>query len=338
MTRSRARTRPLALTLALALASACVGLNFGNDEQCKDACKNALICGFLPSALGHGATEAEALADCERLCRASPRDEGTADLLECLSFRSEDDGLVDTDWCDDRDHRNYVAGKVCGFSETCLKDDPGKTRVLGDVDLEVALISLADFDYIYGNGAAVTLYEDLDADREAGFVRSCNVGLCGPQHCSQYDDESVCEPVLCGLESLPIRRACNDLSVLAIDLVVDQYGRDKPARQTLLDEASATTCKESSLVFDSATYHIKPGPLRASARVTGILPAAMLKQIDYDVGAASDDELVEYCLEFVGMNMLGRAGEGLVLVPFGDIEEILAYLTDRDVTIPRCDR
>jgi len=314
------------------VASACAGLDFGSDEGCAAACATASVCGLLPSALGYGASEAESIADCVRLCSDSPRDDHAGSILGCLLGTSTFEG-DSSGWCANPEDSNYATGTSCSAAVACLSSAYGDTQVLPEIELEVALITLSDFDATFGKGAAAALYLGVG---EA--VQSCTTALCGRSSCEQKGgdiDGLACDDAMCRKEPLRIRETCAELAARVIDLAVIQADVP-PANQGLLDESTAFTCDVSSAVFTSAQYHLRPGPVRAFADVAGILTAAELGLLGYPTGDAADDAELEYCLRFAGMNMNARGGDNLLLVPIGDIDDVTAHLTPYGVTVPPC--
>mgnify|MGYP000446865499 CR=1 FL=1 len=178
----------LRLTFVLAgLASACAGFNVGSSEGCADACATALACGFLPSGLGYGVDKDAAVADCERRCGQSPRDDGdTTTLLSCLDGSWETPDEI-TAWCVDAEASMLAGDLTCATAARCLATEFKGGRLTGDVGLEVSLISFSDFGTYFGDDALAALYAEPTSP-----LSSCTEALCGAEDCvddSVSDDE-----------------------------------------------------------------------------------------------------------------------------------------------------
>ncbi len=316
--------RRLALALA-GFASACAGFNVGSSEGCADACATAFSCGFLPSGLGYGATKEAAVADCERRCGQSPRnDDDIGLILSCLdgSWGAPDDV---TAWCVDAE----IGGDLtCATAALCLGTEFKGSQLAGDVGLEVSLISFTDFVTYFSDDALGGLYGE-----QTSPLSSCTRALCGADDCT--DDsigEDVCDTTLCGRERVKTGSICGELGVAVVELGA-QSRKGPPVTQVLADDTDSDLCKAASRIFASEDYNIQPGPSRAFARISGRLPASELARIDV---AAVDDEdgAADYCLVFPGMTVTLRAGQNLVLVPVGTIDDLVLA----GLRVPVCER
>lgn len=313
-------------SLALAgFASACAGFYVGSIEGCADACATAFTCGFLPSALGYGPNKEAAVADCERRCGQSPRDDDEIGLiLGCLdgSWGAPDDV---TAWCVDAE----VGGDLtCATAALCLATEFKGNHLVGDVGLEVSLISFTDFVTYFSDDALAGLYTE-----QTSPLSSCARTLCGADDCT--DDsigEEVCDTTLCGRERVKTGSICGDLGVAVVELGA-QGRKGPPVTQVLGDDTTSDVCKAASRSFAPEDYNIQPGPSRAFARVSGRLPASELARIG--IAAVDDEEgAADYCLVFPGMTVTLRAGQNLILVPVGTIDDLaLAGLR-----VPVCER
>lgn len=310
------RLRRPAFALAL-LASACAGFNVGSDEGCAAACASAHACGFLPSGLGYGPTSDAALADCERRCHKSPRDDDDITrLLGCLDGSWQGREEV-TAWC--LDPESALAGDLgCATASACLASEFKGSQLQGDVHIEVSLISFDDFGMSFGDDALAELY--VAASK---VVSSCDAALCGRQQCA--DDSEVdlpCDAALCGRQRVKTGSICTELGARVIEL--DVLGRrGPPVTQVLLDDSDGSACMESALTFTAEEYNVEPGPARASARASGRLPASELARIG--ISAVDDEEgSADYCVRFPGMTRTLRTGENVLLVPVGSIDDLVA--------------
>lgn len=308
--------------LALAgLVSACAGFYVGSAEGCEAGCAAAHSCGFLPSGLGYGVDSATAIADCERRCGKSPRDQADiATILSCLDgtwARKEVSA-----WCTDPEAGELAGDLGCATASACLAAEFPDGRLLGDVAVEVSLISLADFTMVFGEDALAGLYGASTAEP----ITSCVPALCGAEDCAAgMGGERPCDTTMCGRERVKTGMTCGDLGAVAIELGV--IGRDgPPSTQVLLDDDAvdgAKECKEASRLFPAEDYELRPGPARAFARVNGRLPASELLRIG--VSAVDDEDgAAVYCLAFPGMTATLRAGQNVLLVPIGTIDELAA--------------
>lgn len=324
----------LALLLA-GVASACAGLNVGSDEGCAAACAVAEGCGFLPSNLGYDPAPIRAVDDCERRCRQSPRDDpAVATLLECLGGTwTPPDGVEVVAWCDDLTGTSaYVDGLTCATAATCLERGLPGAALQGEVTLQVVLISFADYATLIPETPIAQLYADA-----LGEVASCSAALCGKNECAvtnAADDaaELPCNDALCRAGMYKDIQVCDELGATSIEVLVAEQSK-RPASQLLYDANESAACDESSVTFDNLTYALRPGPIQTYARVRGALPAAELAQLpgvfeDTDTdgtdGTDTDAAPVDYCLQFVGMNVTVRGGENIALVPIGPIAEVAA--------------
>ena len=311
------RLRRLAFALAL-LASACAGFNVGSDEGCAAACASAHACGFLPSGLGYGPTRDAARADCERRCGQSPRDDDDiTQILSCLdgSWETKDEL---TAWCLDAEESELAGDLTCATASRCLATEFKGSRLQGDVHVEVSLISFHDFTMIFSDDELAELYA-----APAEVLSSCAEALCGPMECADDSDvDHPCDATLCGRQRVKTGSICDDLGARVIELDV-QGRRGPPVTQVLLDDSDGSTCMESTLTFAAEDYNVEPGPARASARESGRLPASELARIGI---SAVDDEQgsADYCIRFPGMTRTLRAGQNVLLVPFGTIDELVA--------------
>ena len=331
MTRAR---RHLALLLA-GLASACAGLNVGSDDGCAETCAAAYSCGFLPSILGYGPDAEAAVTDCERRCERSPReDPAVLRILECLRGTAEVPGDV-LGWCLDADTPAYTTGRACAAAASCLLDASQGVQLVSGVSLAVSMISFADYEAVFGEGSVSQLYAD-----DEGEVQSCLPALCGPTDCARSRKLDLpCDDIMCRNTGTRTVKACDQLQVSALDILVAERGAPV-ATLELLDETDSTECKQATATFDNATYHLNPGPARTYARFSGELPASELARLrdppgdtDTDTSDTSDpgdttdtdDTSTKYCLTFTGMNVTLRGGENAALVPIGGIDDIIRY-------------
>lgn len=302
------------------LASACAGFNVGSDEGCVEACATAHSCGFLPSGLGYGADSELAIADCERRCGQSPRDGEIGQILSCLDGSWEAPEELDA-WCVDDPESALVGDLTCASASQCLSSEFPGGRLQGDVHVEVSLISLGDFTTAFSTAALAELYEPRPAT-----ISSCDAALCGMADCADDSDiDHPCDATLCGRERVKTGTVCSDLGAGVIELGVDgRYG--PPITQVLLDdddEVVGKECKEATRTFAAEDYDVRPGPARAFARVSGRLPASELARIG--VSAVDDkDGTAPYCLSFPGMTATLRAGQNILLVPVGTIDDLEA--------------
>lgn len=320
--------RPLGLAAAL-LLGACAGLIVEPPADCAGACAVAYDCGFLPGALGHGDSPETARDDCLRLCNQSPADDPTvAALVACTAATG------DTGWCADEAADNYAAGLQCAATVECINAARlGGDALLGDVDLDISLITLDDFVLNFDLATLTGLY------REPTTTRTCAAALCGDETCTRTDDDAAaapCDATMCGKGMFQIGKTCEDLAATAIEVITYQAGAPQ-ASQVLLDD-TASDCKVSRALFTSDVYRLRPGPVRALARVSGTLPAGELKRIDYPIPdeVMNDADLVDYCLAFLGMHVQARSGDTRALVPIGDIDAILNHLPDPDLRPVPC--
>ncbi len=329
MTSHRLRRR-LALLLT-ALASACAGLNVGDDSGCAESCAVAYTCGFLPSSLGYGLTAEAALADCERRCGASPRDdESVTAILGCLqgTLASPDTPLA---WCLDAEDPAHATGEQCAAATACFSYALPDVPLVATVDLEVSMISFADYEALFGAGSVAALYADNTPE-----VHSCSPALCGPSDCMRRGDDRPCDDSMCRSKETQTVKACDQLQVSALDILVEERGA-AIATLELLDETDSTECKEATAVFATETYHLNPGPARVHARFSGELPTAQLELLRVEdetttgepgepgESGESGEPTSKYCLQFVGMSVTLRGGENAALVPIGGVEDIIKY-------------
>ena len=319
MTRVRRR---LALLLA-GLASACAGLNTGREDGCAETCAAAYTCGFLPSILGYAADAEAAVTDCERRCERSPREDlAVLRILECLQGTADvpDDVLG---WCDDPDSPAYAPGLACAAAASCLLDASQGVQLVSGVSLSVSMISFADYEAVFGAGSVAQLYSD-----DMGEVHSCQPALCGPADCMRSQKLDLpCDDIMCRTTSTQTVKACDQLQVSALDIVVAERGA-AVATIELLDETDSSECKQATATFDNATYHLNPGPARTYARFSGELPASELARLRAPDDADTEDPAdtpTRYCLTFVGMRVTLRGGENAALVPIGGIDDIIQY-------------
>lgn len=328
MTRARRR---LALLLA-GLASACAGLDTGRDDGCAETCAAAYTCGFVPSILGYAADAETAVTDCERRCKQSPReDPAVARVLECLPGTAEPAGGV-LAWCLDADDDAYATGLACATAAACLTKAAQGVRLVSGVSLSVSMISFADYEAVFGDGSVSRLYAD-----DMGEVHSCSPALCGPEDCMRSRRLDLpCDDSMCRSGDTRTVKACDQLQVSALDILVAERGAPI-ATLELLDETGSTECKQATAVFDNATYHLNPGPVRTYARFSGELPASELARLrdppgdtatdtdPNDPGDTGDTTATKYCLTFAGMSVTLRGGENAALVPIGGIDDIIRY-------------
>lgn len=306
----------LALLLA-GLASACAGFNVGSSDGCAEACATALACGFLPSGLGYGADKDAAVADCERRCGQSPRgDEDIGLILRCLDNSWEAPGKL-TAWCTDAGASTQAGDLTCVTAALCLATEFKGSRLTGDVGLEISLISFSDFETYFGDEALPPLYAETTSP-----LSSCADALCGHDDCT-HDSVSAetCDATLCGRERVKTGSICDDLGAVVVEL--GAQGRSgPPVTQVLADDTNPDVCMEASRVFGSDDYHLEPGPSHAFARISGRLPASELARIGI---AAMDDEdgAADYCLVFPGMTVTLSAGQNIVLVPIGTVDDMV---------------
>lgn len=306
------------LVFALAgLASACAGFNVGSSEGCADACATALACGFLPSGLGYGADKDAAVADCERRCGQSPREDGDIGIiLSCLDGSWETPDEI-TAWCGDSEASTLAGDLTCATAARCLATEFKGSRLTGDVGLEVSLISFSDFGTYFGDDALPGLYAEPTSP-----LSSCAEALCGTEDC--VDDspgDDICDTTLCGRERVKTGSICEDLGAMVVEL--GAQGRSgPPVTQVLADDTDTDVCKEASQTFAAEDYQLEPGPSRAFARVSGRLPASELARID--IAAVDDvDGAADYCLVFPGMTVTLHAGQNVVLVPVGTVDDMV---------------
>ncbi|MBK7828833.1 hypothetical protein [Nannocystis sp.] len=306
------------LALALGLfASACAGFNVGSDEGCAAACASAHACGFLPSGLGYGPTSDAALADCERRCGQSPRDDDDiTQILSCLDGSWETKEEL-TAWCLDSEESDLAGDLTCATAVRCFATEFKGSRLQGDVHIEVSLISLDDFVTAFDDDALTELYAAPER-----VLSSCAEALCGHQDCADDSTDHPCDATLCGQQRVNIGSICSEQGARVIEIDV-QGRRGPPVTQVLLDDSEGSSCKESTLTFTAEDYNVEPGPARASARIGGRLPASELARIG--VTAVDDEEgSADYCLRFPGMTRTLRAGQNVLLVPVGTIDELVA--------------
>lgn len=332
MTRTRRR---LALLLA-GLASACAGLNTGDADGCAESCAAAYACGFLPSILGYAGDAEAAVTDCERRCTQSPRDDpAVASVLECMQGTAElsQDFMP---WCLDEDDPAYPTGLACATAAACLLAAAQGVQLVSGVSLAVSMISFADYEAVFGEGSVARLYA-----YDMGEVQSCAPALCGPADCMRSTLLDLpCDDTMCRSTGTQTVKACDQLQVSALDILVAERGASV-AMLELLDETDSTECKQATANFDNATYRLNPGPVRTYARFSGQLPAAELARLAEleattgdatgDTGDATgdttgaDDTPTKYCLTFAGMSVTLRGGDNAALVPIGGIDDILRY-------------
>jgi hypothetical protein len=329
MTRVRRR---LGLLLA-GLVSACAGLNTGSDDGCAKTCATAYTCGFLPSILGYGPDAEVAVTDCERRCKQSPREDlAVLRILECLQGTADVPADV-LGWCLDADAPAYTTGLDCAAAASCLLDASQGVQLVSGVSLAVSMVSFADYEAAFGEGSVAQLYTD-----DMGEVQSCRPALCGPIDCMRSRKTALpCDDAMCRTTGTRIVKACDQLQVSALDILVAERGAPV-ATLELLDETDSTECKQATATFDNATYHLNPGPARTYARFTGELPASELARLldppgdtdtdTTDTGDTTDTDdtaPTRYCLTFAGMAVTLRGGENAALVPIGGIDDILRY-------------
>lgn len=298
-------------------AAACAGFNVGSSEGCAEACATALACGFLPSGLGYGANEGAAVADCERRCGQSPREDDDIGLiLRCLDGSWEAPDEV-TAWCVAGEASTLAGDLTCATAARCLATEFKSSQLIGDVGLEISLIAFSDFETYFGDDALPGLYAETTTP-----LSSCADALCGADDCTNDSaSDETCDTTLCGHERVKTGSICEDLGALVVEL--GAQGRNGPAvTQVLADDTNPDVCMEASRVFDAKDYHLEPGPSRAFARVSGRLPASELARIDV-VAADDDDGAADYCLVFPGMTVTLAAGQNIVLVPVGTVDDLV---------------
>jgi hypothetical protein len=311
--------RALALLLTGA-AAACAGLDIADSDGCPEICATAYTCGFLPSALGYDPDTALATADCERRCKHTPHDDPQFTLLHaCLggALAASDDALP---WCADSEDPAYADGVQCSAAANCLVRSFEGSMLVSDVALSVRLVSFADFSMYFTADALTELYT-----HEPEPTSSCALALCGQKDCTRRDDEHPppCDATMCGKGMGQTAQICDDLGVHTVELLVQERGAP-PSVQVLVDETSEHGCSEPIKEFSSEKYLLHPGPVQTYARVTGELPAGVLRTIDYPAGDVPDETPVDYCLLFPGMNLIVRGGENVALVPLATVAEVAA--------------
>lgn len=312
-------TRALRIAVASALLGACSGIFIEPSSECAVTCRRARDCGFLPSALGTGATAEAALADCERLCSQSPVDDAdTVAVIDCLT--ASNDELV---WCTDETADNYAAVDGCAASVACFDGSTLGASVLGAVELEVSLISIPAFAGAYDDESLAALYDDDQPTRTCAWAL-CDRAACKLSHGDpEIEATLACDATLCGTGSLLSGATCESVDVTAIEIYAVQAG-GFAVNQAI--EGATNTCDTAEVTFTADTYGLRPGPVAVYARVSGSLAAGDLRSIGYEVAADVEDaELVDYCLAFPGMNVLLRSGTSRAVVPVGGIAELLAY-------------
>ena len=334
------RLRHLLALLLTGVVAACAGLTTSEDEGCVETCAAAYTCGFLPSILGYAATAELSVVDCERRCKQSPREDiYVAGILGCLQglVKSPADLLP---WCGDGDDAYYATGLACSAAASCFATAAGDVQLTSGVSLNVSLISFADYEATFGAGSVEALYDDATTE-----IQSCSPALCGPAECMRRPDEDrPCNAIMCRNTDTQTVKACDQLQVSALDILVEERSTAIATRE-LLDETDSTACKQATVTFDSATYHLNPGPVRTFARFGGELPRSALASLsgtaheetttgDTDTpgttGTTGDtgdtgDEVTKYCLQFLGMNVILRGGDNTALIPIGGIEDIVQY-------------
>ncbi|HEY0138370.1 MAG TPA: hypothetical protein VGB85_30000, partial [Nannocystis sp.] len=216
MTRVR---RCLALLLA-GLASACAGLNTGEDDGCVETCAAAYTCGFLPSILGYAADAETAVTDCERRCEQSPReDPAVALILACMQGAAEPKNDF-MPWCLDTDAPAYAAGLACATAAACLLEAAQGVQLVSGVSLAVSMISFADYEAVFGEGSVSQLYAD-----DMGEVHSCSPALCGAADCMRSQRLDLpCDDIMCRSTGTQTVKACDQLQVSALDILVAERG------------------------------------------------------------------------------------------------------------------
>lgn len=313
-------TRTLHLALAAsALLGACSGIFIEPPSECAVACQRALDCGLLPSALGTSATAEAARTDCERLCSQSPVDDAdTVAVIDCLT--AHNDELA---WCTDATADNYASVDGCAASVACFDRSTLGSSVLGAVDLEVSLISIPAFTGGYGDAALTALYDDDDPTHTCAWAL-CDSAACKLSHGDpEIEATLACDATLCGTGSVLSGATCEDVEVTAIEIYAVQAG-GFAVNQPI--EGATNTCDTAEVTFDAETYGLRPGPVVVFAQVSGSLAAGDLRSIGYEVDATvEDDEFVDYCLAFTGMNVLLRSGTSRAVIPVGGVAELMAH-------------
>lgn len=312
-------TRTLHLAVASALLGACSGILIEPSSECAVVCQRALDCGLLPSALGTGATTEAALADCERLCSQSPADDAdTVAVIDCLT--ASNDRLV---WCTDETADNYAAVDGCAATVACFDGSTLGASVLGAVELEVSLISIPAFTGGYGDEGLSALYDDTQPSQTCAWAL-CDSAACKFSHGDpEIEATLACDASLCGVGSVLSGAACESVVVTAIEIYAVQAG-GFAVNQSI--EGATDTCDTAAVTFTADTYGLRPGPVVVYAQVSGSLAAGDLRSIGYEVAAdVEDDELVDYCLAFPGMNVLLRSGTSRAVIPVGGVAELMAY-------------
>lgn len=315
--------RPIFRTLAPLIAgaaAACAGLDIEDPDRCAEICATAYTCGFLPSALGYDPDTALASADCERRCKHTPHDDPRFTLLAgCLGGDLEPpEGSLP--WCDDSDDPAYADGVQCSAAASCLVSSFDGNLLVSDVALSVRLVSFADYSMYFTAEALGELYS-----HEKDPTSSCAQALCGQEDCMRRDDEHPppCDATMCGKGMGQTAQICDDLAVHTVELLVQERGAP-PSVQVLVDETSERGCSTPIKEFSSENYLLHPGPVQTYARVTGELPAGVLRTIDYPVGDVPDETPLDYCLLFPGMNLIARGGENVALIPIATVAELAA--------------
>lgn len=309
---------------------ACAGLVVEPPEQCAEACELAAQCGFLPSTLGFGATTALAQADCLRLCDQSPADrEGVAAVVECLTTTG------DKGWCGESESDRQELGMRCAAAVTCLDSVEPDAAVFGPVSLAVTVVTFDEFAVEFGVDELLALYGDPSA-RPRCAPALCDQTACQAVKNTDEVDLAACDPRMCGKDSFQFGKLCEKLAASAIEVMAGQ-GESYAASQVLFDAASSDACKISTAVFEAEEYSLRPGPVRTTVRVAGVLAKSELMRIGHEVPPeAEDDELIEYCLRFPGMNVLARSGMNRLVVPVGDVDAIYNYLVEGGVKPAAC--
>ena len=314
-------TRTLRIGVASGLLGACSGMFIEASSECAVVCQRALDCGLLPSSLGTGDGPQTARSDCERLCSQSPVDDAdTVAVIDCLT--AQNDELA---WCTDEAADNYAAVDGCAATVACFDRSSFGSSALGAVELEVSLISMPAFIEGYdGDVAALTaLYEDDQPTHTCAWAlcdgAACKLGHGDPE----IEATLACDASLCGAGSILSGATCEDVEVTAIEIYAVQAG-GFAVYQAI--EGATNTCDTATVKFDAATYGLRPGPVVVSARVSGSLAAGDLRSVGYEVADEyADDEIVDYCLAFPGMNVLLRSGSSRAVVPVGSFSELMTY-------------
>jgi len=315
--------RWLVLALAgAAVLAACRGFQVGSRAGCAEACATAAYCGFLPSALGWsgGEDDAAALADCERRCAHSPRDEPEIDeIVRCLN-EPESQLSGPTYWCVDPDSPGYHRWQSCAESHACLDELVPGDALLGVADLTITLVDFATYERSFWPVA------DLYASAEETTVHACSASLCTAVECAGAAGEHPCDDRLCEASYFSLGHTCDAMQVDTLTAFARQH-EESSASVVLFDAADASSepCgRASGEPFPAQTARLVPGPIALGVRMTGRLPPAQLQRIGQPQAPAPDDPTgdVAYCLLLQGPRLLLRAGQNAAVLPIGSVADL----------------